>query len=103
MFARPPLREGPAMMTPILAAMVTSAAINTPAPDVDKRPVRALLAAGAPTREYQFVRTHFVHETGSKRADLSIFLQGTRREGVVQDVVPECLLKEFPSRLRPLD
>src|SRR5205807_8806886 len=65
---------------------------------VIKKPLRVLLFAGGPTRDYQFVRTMLVREVDAKRAELSIFLQ-TQRDGVVQDVAAERFLKYFPNRL----
>jgi hypothetical protein len=69
-----------------------------------KKPTRVLLFASAPMREYQFLRTLLVRETEKKRMELSIYLQpppgrAARREGVVQDVPPERLLKRFPDKL----
>jgi hypothetical protein len=92
------------MMTSILTSMMIST-LGAPAPDAElaRRPVRVLLAAGGPTREYQFVRTLFVRETELKRAELSIYLQGIRKGEVVQDVPEARLLKLFPDRLRSLD
>jgi hypothetical protein len=67
-----------------------------------KRPLRVLLFASAPTREYHFVRTLFVRETDKKRAELSIHIQpppdrSEVRDGVVNDVPKERLLKVFPN------
>ena len=66
---------------------------------VQKKPLRVLLFAGGPTRDYQFARTLLVRETESKRAELSIHVQNARPE-VVQDVPEERMLREFPSKLR---
>ncbi len=71
---------------------------------VIKRPLRVLLFASAPTRDYQFVRTLLVREAEKKRAELTIHLQlppgrTERRTGVVQDVPPDRLLPVFPDRL----
>jgi hypothetical protein len=71
---------------------------------VVKKPLRVLLFASAPTRDYQFVRTLLVREMEKKRAEVSIYLQlppgrTERRTGVVQDVEPERLLSEFPTKL----
>ncbi len=71
---------------------------------VVKKPISVLLFASAPTREYQFVRTLFVREMDKGRADLCILLQpppgrAEPRQGVVNDVPPERLLKAFPDRL----
>ncbi|MBL8796198.1 MAG: hypothetical protein JNM56_20025, partial [Planctomycetia bacterium] len=69
-----------------------------------KKPLRVLLFAGGPTREYQFARRLFVNEEDKKRAELSICLQVTDPKGArVQDVPQERLLKTFPSFLRVED
>src|SRR5262249_25804028 len=70
---------------------------------VIKKPLRVLLFASAPTRDYQFVRTMMVREVEKKRAELTIHLQlppgaTERRMGVVQDVPPDRLLSGFPNR-----
>ena len=65
---------------------------------VVKKPLRILLFTGAGSRDYQFVRNLFVREVDQRRAELSICLQ-IQREGVVQDVPSDRLLKQFPSRL----
>src|SRR5262249_5527234 len=66
---------------------------------VIKKPLRVLLFAGAGGgREYQFARTLFVRESDQRRAEVSICLQ-LLREGVVQDVPPDRLLKNFPDRM----
>src|SRR5438132_19687 len=65
---------------------------------VVKKPLRVLLFAGGPTRDYQFVRSMLVREVDAGRAQLSICLQ-TKTDGVVQDVPPERFLASFPSKL----
>lgn len=69
---------------------------------VVKKPLRVLLFASAPTREYQFVRSLFVRESDQRRAEVSIYLQLARPD-IVQDVPAERLLRRFPSRLGPED
>jgi hypothetical protein len=77
--------------------------VSDPAPlHVVKKPLRVLLFASAPTRDYQFLRTLLVRE--KEKVELSIHLQlppgrTERRVGVVQDVDPERLLSDFPTRL----
>ncbi len=66
------------------------------------KPLRVLLVASGPMRDYQFVRTLFVRESEKKRAELAILLQNPpgrteRRPGVVQDIPPEKLLTRFPD------
>lgn len=71
---------------------------------VIKRPLRVLLVAGGPTREYQFVRRLLVNEVDKKRAELSVYLQVSDPKGQrVQDVPNERLLKAFPDSLKPPD
>jgi RNA polymerase sigma factor (sigma-70 family) len=74
-----------------------------PAPSPEK-PLRVLLFAGAPTRDYQFVRRLFATQADKKQAELAIYLQpppgqDRPRPGIVQDVPPERMLKQFPTRL----
>ncbi len=69
-----------------------------------KKPLRVLLVAGGPMKDYQFLRTLFVREKDAKRAELSIFLQNEGRDGrAVQDVEPERLLNRFPTALKVED
>src|SRR5262249_41892635 len=69
-----------------------------------KKPLRVLLFAGGPTREYQFMRRLMVNEVDKKRAEMSIFLQVSDPKGPrVQDVPQERLLKSFPNFLRVED
>ena len=84
-FAKPEHRYEPATLTVI------------------KRPLRILLFAGAPTRDYKFCRSLFVRETEKNRAELCIYLQPIpgqiqQRTSIVQDVPPDRLLKMFPTR-----
>ena len=67
---------------------------------VDK-PVRILMLASGPNREYQTLRTLLVREMGEKRAEVCIYLQteGGIAGEIVQDVPPERLLTRFPDRL----
>src|SRR5262249_10364785 len=44
-----------------------------------KKPLRVLLVASGPMKDYQFVRTLFVREKDAKRAEISIFLQNEGR------------------------
>lgn len=63
-------------------------------------PLRVLLWAGGPTREYQTLRTLLMREVGEKRAEVSIFLQneGGLAGTIVQDVDPNRMLVRFPNR-----
>ncbi len=75
---------------------------------VVKRPLRVLLFASSATRDYQFLRSLLVREMDKKRAEVSIYLQlppgvTERHGGIVQDVPPERLLGQFPTRLESTD
>lgn len=69
--------------------------------EVIDKPLRILLAASAPGREYQILRTLLVREVEQKRAELSIYLQneGGSKGVIVQDVPPGRLLLKFPDEL----
>ena len=62
-----------------------------------KKPLRVLLFAGGPTRDYQFARTLLVRETESKRSELSIHVQNARPGGAG---CPR-MFKEFPATCDP--
>jgi hypothetical protein len=64
---------------------------------VIKKPLRVLLFTGAAGKEFQFVRNLFVREADARRAEVSVCLQAAR-EGVVQDVPADRLLRHFPDR-----
>jgi hypothetical protein len=72
-----------------------------------KEPVRVLLVAGAPSREYQAVRMLLLRAVAEKRAELSVYLQpavgADGVEHVDQGVPKERLLKSFPDRLNKED
>ena len=63
-------------------------------------PLRILLWASGPTREYQTLRTLLMREVNEKRAEMSVFLQneGGQAGNIVQDVSPDRLLIRFPNR-----
>jgi hypothetical protein len=65
------------------------------------KPIRVLLFASGPSREYQTLRTLLVREMDQKRAEVSIYLQteGGVAGEIVQDVPPERMLTRFPDRL----
>jgi hypothetical protein len=68
---------------------------------VIKKPLRVLLFASGPNKEYQFLRTLLAREVKDQRAELSVYLQndGGRDGKIVQDVPPERLLVHFPNTL----
>lgn len=63
-------------------------------------PLRILLWASGPTRDYQTLRTLLMREVNEKRAEMSIYLQneGGREGNITQDVAAERLLIKFPTR-----
>jgi RNA polymerase sigma factor (sigma-70 family) len=63
-----------------------------------KAPVRVLLFADAPSREYQFLRAFFVKQMERKQLELAIHLQAGGGQ-VVQDLPAERTLNQFPTRL----
>jgi hypothetical protein len=66
---------------------------------VQKRALRVLLFAGGATREYQFLRSILFREMTEKRMELCILLQTGREEHIDQDVEPDRMLAEFPTKL----
>jgi len=74
------------------------AAVRPPPDPKPEKPLRVLLFAGGPTREYQFLRSFFSKQAERKRLELSLHLQSSGPASV-QDVPPDRLLKEFPARL----
>jgi hypothetical protein len=71
------------------------------------RPVRVLLFASGPTREYQFLRALLAQEMEAKRADVCVCLQPAPgkepRSGIVQDLPAERVLTSFPDRVKATD
>jgi uncharacterized membrane protein len=72
---------------------------------VVRRPLRVLMFASGPTRDYQFIRTLMVREVDKGRVELCIHLQAAPgqdvpRTGRVQDVPPNRMLMSFPSQLK---
>lgn len=68
---------------------------------VIENPLRVLLWASGPTREYQTVRTMLAREVQANRAEMSVYLanEGGVAGNIVQDVPPERLLNRFPYKL----
>lgn len=67
------------------------------------KPVRVLLMAGGPGREYQFVRNLLLREAAEKRAELCIYLQSALGDDIEQGLPAERLLRRFPSYLEPTE
>jgi hypothetical protein len=65
--------------------------------NIVKKPLRVLLFAGGPGREYQFVIRMFANAVEKKLADMSVYLQVGKEGERVQDVDPSRLLKNFPT------
>jgi hypothetical protein len=71
---------------------------NPRTPTVNRKgPLRVLLFATAPSREYQFVRSLLYREVREKRLVLGIYLQSGEGKDVDQDVDKEWLLSRFPD------
>jgi hypothetical protein len=67
---------------------------------VIKNPLKVLLMASGPSREYQALRSLFAREVLEKRAELFVLLQneGGAAGTIVQDVDPDKLLGKFPTK-----
>jgi hypothetical protein len=82
---------------PVVVAPQDGAAKPSAKAEAPSKPLRVLLMAGGPTREYQFLRSLLVRQVDAKQAELSIYLQGGARGERMQDVTPDRLLKQFPT------
>jgi hypothetical protein len=72
--------------------------------DVGAKPVRILLMASGPSREYRFVRDLLLREVEDKRVQLSIHLQSEAAgENCQQGIPAGRMLKQFPSTLHAAD
>lgn len=83
---------GTAWLVPLIHA--------APAPPESRpeKPVRVLLIAGGPTREFRFLYHLFAEETEHQRAELSVYLQQpTPSPQALPGVPAERLLEQFPS------
>jgi hypothetical protein len=74
---------------------------DRPAIQVIKKPLRILLVASGPSREYLNLKNMLVREVQESRAELCILLQNQAGESgtAVQDVPAERLLAKFPTKL----
>lgn len=74
---------------------------DRPGIQVTRKPLRVLLWAGGPTRDYLLLKDFMVREVQESRAELAICLQNEAGEkgAAVQDVPPERLLARFPTKL----
>jgi len=69
--------------------------------NIEKRPLRVLIASGGPTKDSQFVRRLLMNERLKGRADFSVYQQVTDLKGPrYLDVPDEQLLKKFPDEFR---
>lgn len=68
---------------------------------VSKKPLRILLVASGPSREYLALKNMLVREVQETRVELCVLLQNEAGEKgtAVQDVPPERLLTRFPTKL----
>lgn len=92
-------------MMPLGLTLLVVAAASAPAPEkaIEQRPLRVLIAAGGPTREYQFVRSHFVRESERKGAEVCLYQQGSREPKLDPGVPAERVLSQFPTVFKQLD
>lgn len=66
-----------------------------------KQPLRILLVAGGPGKDYQFTRRLFMNERAKGLVELCVFLQVTDPRGSrAQDVPENQLLKTFPNKFK---
>ena len=74
---------------------------DRPKIQVSKKPIRILLVASGPSREYLALKNMLVREVQETRAELCVLLQNDAGEKgtAVQDVPPERLLTRFPTKL----
>jgi len=88
-----------------IAAGAAAGGEEKPAVKDKARPVRILLVAGGPTREYQFLRTTLARQMVREKAELTIYLQPLADKqpnppgAIDQDVPREHLLAHFPDKL----
>jgi hypothetical protein len=75
--------------------------LERPRIQVIKKPLRVLLIASGPSREYQALRTLLVREMQENRVELCILLQneGGLLGNIVQDVPASRLLVRWPTKL----
>src|SRR5262245_29506091 len=84
---------------PAAPAYAAPAPAEEPGPE---KPVRVLLFAGGPTREFRFLCRLFVDEAGHKRAELTVCLQQQFPAPQSLPGVPaERVLEDFPSIYEP--
>jgi hypothetical protein len=69
--------------------------------EINEAPMRVLLFASGPSRDYQFVKGVFARELEKKRVELSIYLQTAKDEQteVTEDAEGIVWLPDFPTRL----
>jgi hypothetical protein len=89
----------------LLAASVVLPARGATAEKQDVKKVRVLLAASAPTREYQFLRHLLAGELKAKRAEVCTFVQPPidkpdAKPAITADLPAERHLTRFPDALR---
>jgi hypothetical protein len=86
------------LLLPYLVPQAVWAIPNPRTPKVHRKgPLRVLLFATAPSREYQFVRSLLYREVQKKSLVLGIYLQSGKGDDVDQEVEKEWLLSRFPN------
>ena len=88
------------LLTLASVASAASAVAPVAAAKNDAQPLRVLLVASGPTRDYHFVRKLLVRAVEEQKAELSVCLQSIElREDVSQDVPADRLLRRFPDAI----
>jgi hypothetical protein len=94
----------------LAAALVGWGCLPAGAAPIDpepKEPLKVLLTASAPVRDYQFLRTLLIRGMDKKQLELCIYLQPPPgqeklRTGIVMDVPSDRLLERFPDHYSDL-
>jgi hypothetical protein len=89
------------MLSVLLCAAEARAAVPAPEAKEGARPVRVLLMASGPNRDYQFLRNLLVRAAEAKKAEVSVYLQSAQdnADDFVLDIPRERLLRRFPDVL----
>ena len=91
---------------PALAALLALLALGSaraadPPPRAEApRPIRVLLFADGPNREFQFLRGLLAREAKARRVELSVYLQSPDPNAKPESVGGEIILSRFPKSLR---
>ena len=90
----------------LLAVMGQTAPAPLPRHPEDRGPLRVLLAGKTQMRNAQFLRTLLNRQMEKEKAVLTLYFQPDRgqssRLAVVSDILPDRVLKQFPSQFGKL-